>query len=164
VGVKLGLAYKGKNIYWGCLRTGCWGEYSDPTGRKWRRRLHNEELHILYTSLNVIRVTKPRRMRWVGHVARMEIWEIRGCIQKLPDLPSGARTANDTAATTCSCIAILWVSLVSFVAITIYVASQRVFIVVSVYFVIDSIRKLFDTPSYIQNFGRETREEITWKT
>jgi hypothetical protein len=35
------------------------------------RRLHNEELHNLYTSSNVIRVIKSRRMRWAGHVARM---------------------------------------------------------------------------------------------
>jgi hypothetical protein len=47
-----------------------------------------------------------------------------------------------------SCIAILLVSLVSFAAITLYVASQRVFIVVSVYFVIDSVWKLLDMPSY----------------
>jgi hypothetical protein len=39
---------------------------------------------------------------------------------------------------------------VSFAAITLYVACQRVFIVVSVYFVIDSVRKLLDTPSYVQ--------------
>jgi hypothetical protein len=38
---------------------------------------------------------------------------------------------------------------VSFAAITLSDASQRVFIVVSVYFVIDSVRKLLDTPSYI---------------
>jgi hypothetical protein len=50
-------------------------------------------------------------------------------------------------ATRCSCIAILCVSLVSFAAITFCVASQRVFIVV-IYFVIDSVRKLLDTPSY----------------
>jgi hypothetical protein len=37
---------------------------------------------------------------------------------------------------------------VSFGAITLCVASHRVFIVVSVYFVIDSVRKLLDTPSY----------------
>jgi hypothetical protein len=53
------------------------------------------------------------------------------------------------SATRCSCIAILWVSLVSFAAITICVASQRVFIVVRVYFVIDSVRKLLDTLSYV---------------
>jgi hypothetical protein len=37
---------------------------------------------------------------------------------------------------------------VSFAAITLYIASQRVFIVVVVYFVIDSVRKLLDIPSY----------------
>jgi hypothetical protein len=36
-----------------------------------RRRLHNEELHILYTSPNIIRVIKLKRMRWAGHIARM---------------------------------------------------------------------------------------------
>jgi hypothetical protein len=51
------------------------------------------------------------------------------------------------AATRCSCIAILWISLVSSAAITLCVASQRVFIFVIVYFVIDSVRKLLDTPS-----------------
>jgi hypothetical protein len=53
------------------------------------------------------------------------------------------------SATTCGCIAILWVSLVRFAAITLCVASQRVFIVASVYFVSESVRKLFDTPSYV---------------
>jgi hypothetical protein len=38
---------------------------------------------------------------------------------------------------------------VRFAALTLCIASQRVFIVVSVYFVIDSVRKLLDTPSYI---------------
>jgi hypothetical protein len=74
------------------------------------------------------------------------IW---GCIQKFPDWPPGARTANDTAlCSKYSCIAILWVSLVSFAAIILCVASQRVFIFV-VYFVIDSVRKLLDTPSWL---------------
>ena len=35
------------------------------------RRLHNEELNDLYPSPNIVRVIKSRRMRWVGHVARM---------------------------------------------------------------------------------------------
>jgi hypothetical protein len=35
------------------------------------RKLHNEELHCLYSSSNIIRVTKARRMRWAGHLARM---------------------------------------------------------------------------------------------
>jgi len=33
------------------------------------RRLHNEELHNLYASPNIIRVILSRKMRWVGHVA-----------------------------------------------------------------------------------------------
>ena len=35
------------------------------------RRLHNEELNDLYCSPNIVRVIKSRRMKWVGHVARM---------------------------------------------------------------------------------------------
>jgi hypothetical protein len=38
---------------------------------KWRK-LHSEELHDLYCSLDTIRVMKPRRIRWAGQVARME--------------------------------------------------------------------------------------------
>jgi hypothetical protein len=52
------------------------------------------------------------------------------------------------SATRSSCIAILCVNLVNCAAFTLCVASQRVFIVVSVYFVINSVRKLLDTPSY----------------
>jgi hypothetical protein len=45
----------------------------------WERKLiynkfyfvHNEELHNLYSSPNIIRMIKSRRMRWAGHVARM---------------------------------------------------------------------------------------------
>jgi hypothetical protein len=36
------------------------------------RKLHNDELHDLYSSPNIVRVIKSRRMRWAGHVARME--------------------------------------------------------------------------------------------
>jgi hypothetical protein len=36
------------------------------------RKLHNDELHSLYSSLNIVRVIKSRRMRSVGHVAHME--------------------------------------------------------------------------------------------
>jgi hypothetical protein len=49
-------------------------------------------------------------------------------------------------ATRCSCIAILWVSLVGFAAITLCVVPQRVFIIDVVYFVIDSVRKFWIHP------------------
>jgi hypothetical protein len=52
------------------------------------------------------------------------------------------------SATKCSCTAILWVWVVSLATITLCVASQQVFIVVSVNFVTDSYRKLLDTPSF----------------
>jgi hypothetical protein len=35
------------------------------------RKLHNDELHNLYSSPNIVRVIKLRRMKWAGHVARM---------------------------------------------------------------------------------------------
>jgi hypothetical protein len=35
------------------------------------RKLHNDKLHSLYSSPNIVRVIKSRRMRWAGHVVRM---------------------------------------------------------------------------------------------
>jgi hypothetical protein len=46
-----------------------WARRDDVTGG-WRK-LYNEELHNLYSSPNIIRMIKSRRMRWGGHVARM---------------------------------------------------------------------------------------------
>ena len=43
----------------------------EVTGEWWR--LHNEELNGLYSSPNIVRVIKSRRMRWAGHVARMGV-------------------------------------------------------------------------------------------
>jgi hypothetical protein len=47
-----------------------YGPKRDEVTKGWRI-LHNEELHNLYSSSSIIRMIKSRRMRWVGHVARM---------------------------------------------------------------------------------------------
>jgi len=46
------------------------GPRRDEVTGEWRR-LHNKELNDLYSSPNILRVIKSRRMRWAGHVARM---------------------------------------------------------------------------------------------
>jgi hypothetical protein len=46
------------------------GPKRDEVTGEWRK-LHNEELHNLYSSPDIIRQIKSRRMRWAGHVARM---------------------------------------------------------------------------------------------
>jgi hypothetical protein len=46
------------------------GPKRDEVRGEWRR-LHNEELNDLYSSPNIIRLIKSRRMMWVGHVASM---------------------------------------------------------------------------------------------
>jgi hypothetical protein len=51
--------------------------------------LHNEELHNLYSSPNIIRMIKSRRMRWAGHVARMG--ETRNACRILVGKPEGKR-------------------------------------------------------------------------
>ena len=45
--------------------------FTSETVREWRK-LHNAELHALFSSPNIIRSLKSRRLRWAGHVARME--------------------------------------------------------------------------------------------
>jgi hypothetical protein len=51
--------------------------------------MHNEELRDLYSSPCVIRIIKSRRMRWAGHVARME--ETRNAYRLLVGKPEGKR-------------------------------------------------------------------------
>jgi hypothetical protein len=60
----------------------------DEATGEWRR-LHNEELHDLYSSPNIIRVIKSRRMRWARHVARMG--EKRDAYGILVGRPEGRR-------------------------------------------------------------------------
>ena len=51
--------------------------------------MYNEKLNDLYSSPNIVRVKKSRRMRWVGHVARMG--EERGVYRVLVGKPEGRR-------------------------------------------------------------------------
>jgi hypothetical protein len=51
--------------------------------------LHNDELHSLYSSPNIVRVIKSRKMRWAGHVAR--IGEGRGVYRVLVGRPESKR-------------------------------------------------------------------------
>ena len=60
-------------------------KWDEITG-EWRK-LHNEELNDLYSSPNIVRMIKSRRMRWVGHVARMG--EGRGVYRVLVGKPEG---------------------------------------------------------------------------
>jgi hypothetical protein len=64
------------------------GPKRDEVTGEWRK-LHNEELHILYSSPNIIRQIKSRRMRWAGHVARMV--EERNVYRALMGKPEGKR-------------------------------------------------------------------------
>jgi hypothetical protein len=56
--------------------------------RSWRK-LHNDELHSPYFSLNIVRVIESRRMRWAGHMAC--IGEGRGVYRVLVGRPKGKR-------------------------------------------------------------------------
>jgi hypothetical protein len=49
---------------------GIFGPKRDVVTREWRK-LHNEELHDLYSSPPIVRAIKTRRMRWAGHEARI---------------------------------------------------------------------------------------------
>jgi hypothetical protein len=64
------------------------GPKMDEVIEEWRK-LHNEELHILYSSPNIIRQIKSRRIRWKGHVVRMG--EERNVYRVLMGKPKGKR-------------------------------------------------------------------------
>jgi hypothetical protein len=64
----------------GPKRAGVMGEW---------RKLYNEELHNLYSSLSIFRIIKSRRMRWAGHVAR--IGEKRNAYRLLVGKPEGKK-------------------------------------------------------------------------
>ena len=64
------------------------GPKRDEVTREWRK-LHNEELNDLYSSPNIVRVIRSRRMRREGHVACMR--EMRGVYRVLVGKPEGKR-------------------------------------------------------------------------
>jgi hypothetical protein len=64
------------------------GPKRDEVTGEWRK-FHNEELHIFYSSPNIIRQIKSRRMRWAEHVARMG--EERNLYRVLVGKPEGKR-------------------------------------------------------------------------
>ena len=64
------------------------GSRRDKVTGEWRK-LHKEELNDLYSSANIVRVIKSRRMRWAGHVACMA--ERRGLYRVLVRKPEGKR-------------------------------------------------------------------------
>jgi hypothetical protein len=73
------------------LRTGflrIFGSKRDEVTGGWRK-LHNDELHSFYSSPNIIRMIKSRRMRWARHVARMR--EKRNAYRILVVKPEGKR-------------------------------------------------------------------------
>jgi hypothetical protein len=67
---------------------GIFGPKRDEVTGEWRK-LHSEELHNLYSSPDIIRQIKSRRMRWAGHVARMG--EGRNVYMVLVGKPEGKR-------------------------------------------------------------------------
>ena len=64
----------------------------DEVTGEWRK-LHNEELSVLYSLPNIVRVVKSRKMRWAGHVARMG--EGRGVHSVLVGKPVGKNQWGD---------------------------------------------------------------------
>jgi hypothetical protein len=59
-----------------------------------KQKLHDEELHNLFSSPSIIRMIKSRRMRWAGHVAR--IGEKRNACRILVGKPEGKRPLGRT--------------------------------------------------------------------
>jgi hypothetical protein len=64
------------------------GPKRDEVTGEWRK-LHNGELHDLYSSPSIIKMVKTRGMRWAGHVARMG--EKRNVYRLLVGKPEGRR-------------------------------------------------------------------------
>jgi hypothetical protein len=91
MGVKLGLTLREElrlRVFENRVLSRIFGPRRDEVTGEWRK-LHNEELHTLYSSPDIIRQVKSRRMRWAGHVARMG--EERKVYKVLVGMPEGKR-------------------------------------------------------------------------
>jgi hypothetical protein len=64
------------------------GPKRDEIMGEWRK-LHNEDLHDLYSSPSIMKIIKSRRMRWTGHLTRMR--ERRNEYRLLVGKPEGNR-------------------------------------------------------------------------
>jgi hypothetical protein len=90
MGAKLGLSLREEHrlrVFENRVLRKIFGSKREQDG-SWRK-LHNDELHSLYFSLNIVRVIKSRRMRWAGHVARRG--EGTGVYRVLVGRPEGRR-------------------------------------------------------------------------
>jgi len=70
------------------LRRKTFGPERDEVTREWRK-LHNEELYVMYYSTHIIWVIRSRTVRWMGHVARLG--DRRGAYRVLVGRPKGKR-------------------------------------------------------------------------
>jgi hypothetical protein len=89
------------------------GPKRDEVTGEWRK-LHNEELHNFYSSPDIIRQVKSRRMRWAGHVARMG--KERKVYKVLVGKPKGKRPFGSLAVSVIF-ILVLWSSVLWIIAI-----------------------------------------------
>jgi hypothetical protein len=128
-----------------------------------RVAINRVSLWLVLSFASVVRITLSGRCR-LPCQQNTEAWVLLifvcvcvcVCVYYVESISKSFRTGRlerelqmvEFSAPRCNFTAILWVSLVSFAAITLCVASQRVFIVVSVYFVM-TVWKLLDTPSYV---------------
>jgi hypothetical protein len=65
-------ALRGLRVFENRVLRRMFGPKRDEVTGGWGK-LHNEELHNLYSSPSIIRMIKLRRMRWAGHIAQMEV-------------------------------------------------------------------------------------------
>ena len=80
---------RGLGVFENRLLRRIFGLKKDEVTGEWKKKLHNEELNDLYSSSSIVRVTKSRRIRWAGHVARM--WEWIDVYRVLVGKPDGKR-------------------------------------------------------------------------